>query len=645
MAFDIFKHGHRDSAPEEDDPARTRTPEEEALLAKAREEVAEREEERRGHAGDVGDFLGDMLDATAPPRAEEKFDGDALPQGPGSEDPPGVPPEPSVDVELGGEEAASPEERSPAGSEASSPFAALADRSEEPPPIRRPTAVRLDPVEATPREGPGGRELSPLMRKVMRDLQALGSVAGDRDLAYEPESASEDAERTMEMLAQGHRRRSVGVDFEPANAAREPDLEKAQAPTAVMQRPPEGREDGPTRAAGADGPTAGEKDDWLASREYSLEDLPDSGPAPALTGEDEEPGVPAADDALQEGHLGGAEILDSSDDDEAPPTGGNGVPGAPPEEDKGYGLDDLPPVPVDSGELQDEDASPVEPAMEESTLDDRGLDAALAAADEVVPGDAASADSAAEAEAASESESVVGGRAPVSDAKTGEDPAGAGGSDLTAEAPGKYGLDDLPAVPQEDDMMAPSDDRNGSAGAGDLMPDQSLPELTPPTMVTGDTPQTDPGVFTGVERALDGQVEPSIEGPAAAGPAAPAGPEAIPDISGAEHAADLSVDQLAEVEKLIEKEVELEELRSIAAREEAPPPEPRLGFLMRWVGKASTAVAAAFVMTRDTVDRRLAPYSLSCKILLGIAGILLLAVVGALSLKTWILPAWSQPAG
>ena len=54
---------------------------------------------------------------------------------------------------------------------------------------------------------------------------------------------------------------------------------------------------------------------------------------------------------------------------------------------------------------------------------------------------------------------------------------------------------------------------------------------------------------------------------------------------------------------------------------------------------------ARLTQARAIADAWLAPYSLSCKTLLGIVGIIMLVVVGALSFKTWILPTWSQPGG
>ncbi len=671
MAFDIFKNRGR-GGPPEDDAAKTRTPEEKALLAKAKEEAAKREDERRDNALDVGDFLGDMLDASAP-RAEEELDQERLSSGPGVE--PGASPEPNVDLELRGDEAMPPEERESA--EAYSPFAVLADEAEEPPPIRRPSAVRLDPVEATPREGPGGRELSPLMRKVMRDLQALGGAGDDKSLAYEPETAAADTSQTMEILIQGRRRPAMALDFEPEDAAEEPNLEKTRAPTTVMESLPEadpeeqaGHTSEEAGASGGEGaPEAGGAegggDDWLASREYSLEDLPEGGLSNNLTGEDEEPGEHADDDALQEGDLGGADLLDAAgeNDDALSPLPGSGDVGASElkaDADPEYGLDDLPSALAGSGGMEEEDSAPVEPAMEESTFDDRGLDVALAAADDAVPEEESPEDSASSAETVaspSEAETVA--------AQEANEPGGGAEVEETTPAYAKetkevkevaapavetgsgYGLDDLPAVPQDTDMMLPSDERSASAsasaGAGDQLADQSLPDLVPPTIAAEGAAAPDSAGFTGVERALDGQVEPSMDGPAA--PVPTPAPALIPDMSGAEHAADLNVSQLAEVEKLIEKEVELEELRTIAEQEEVAPPEPRLAFLVRWVCSISAIVAATFTRVRDAADTKLAPYSLSCKIILGISGILLLAVVGALGFKTWILPAWSPPAG
>jgi len=158
-----------------------------------------------------------------------------------------------------------------------------------------------------------------------------------------------------------------------------------------------------------------------------------------------------------------------------------------------------------------------------------------------------------------------------------------------------------------------------------------------------------------VERAVDGSVEPSSGTAAPGGAGAEAGapmsearlPPAPPppqeELVGAERAADLSARQLAAVERLLERDVEPEESRAALLRA-GPPPAERLGLLVRKLGDLVERLAAAAAGARKAVDRRLVPYSLSCKALLGIAGLVTLAVVGALSFKIWILP-WMRSGG
>jgi hypothetical protein len=119
-------------------------------------------------------------------------------------------------------------------------------------------------------------------------------------------------------------------------------------------------------------------------------------------------------------------------------------------------------------------------------------------------------------------------------------------------------------------------------------------------------------------------------------PPAPSAPAPGDDAPEPKRAADFSAEQLAAVERMIEQEVEAEEKEAVAP-EGIPVREP-------WLVTAGRRAAAAWLAVVETarggygaVDRVLEPYALSCKKLLGIAGIITLCVVGALSFKIWVL--------
>jgi hypothetical protein len=608
MAYDLLHNRHRDG-PEDGDPDRTRTPEEEAMLARAREEAARRASQRREGAGEVNDLLGDMLDASAPPRAERDEQEAGRPEA--GED------LPAIDLDLGADDGSAGQV--PSGLAASeegaapSPFAALSEPGQEPPPIRRPTAVRLDPEAARPREGPAGRELSPLMRKVLRDLRELGAVSRGAQFDFEPESSAAGAEQTMELLAVGRRRAPAGIDFEPAESAEDPGT-RVQAGRAAGAVPRPGTEPGAT-GPGDDQPGPRE-----AGEQYSLDDLPAPG-APAQPAEDEdEPAEQAPEgDALPGGELEDAGLLDASAADrrKAPgPVGGEHPGGESPE--SAYSLEDLPPAPAAGSQGEEGPAPPDEAPMTESSLDEQGLDAALAAA---LPPSAGPQDA--------ESASPPGGPSP-----------NARRSEAGPQAPVRsYGLEDLPEVPENLASTLSSEEGGGSSGGGEQLPDQPLPDLMPPASEAPADGGLPSAGFTAVERALDG-----TGGSADPGTSAGSAPrsEPAPQLSGAERAADLSVAQLAAVEQMLERDAERLEAESFTAAAGGSP-QPRLAFLLRWVQRGYLAVTTAAASLRGAVDRRLEPYSLSCRILLGIAGILILAVVGVLSIKTWVLPVWFQP--
>ena len=113
-------------------------------------------------------------------------------------------------------------------------------------------------------------------------------------------------------------------------------------------------------------------------------------------------------------------------------------------------------------------------------------------------------------------------------------------------------------------------------------------------------------------------------------------------MAGSERAADLSARQLAAVERLLEREVEPTESLAAPVRERT---SERLSLAARTLRAATERLAGRARGARKAADRRLAPYSLSCKKLLGIAGLLVLAAVAALSFKTWVLPWFAGGSG
>jgi hypothetical protein len=547
MAFDLFGRSRKPEKEEEEpvdpDSTKERTPEEEALLQKAREEAALRASERREEAGDVADLLGGMLDASAPLRAKEPGERD---EGP-----------PSVDLVLDAD-VESPEEKSKPG-DFLSPFAALTEDA-------GPAVVRVPRAEDRPEGRIPGPELSPLMRVVRRKLEALGRSGSDPRPDFEPESAAEDNSRTMAVLAQGRRKHPVGLTFEPEDAAEQSGGEAASVPTRVM--PAAERE-----AAASQGATPGDPDS-VVSREYSLDDLPESEFPGAGPGDEEEPSDGGDGDSLQEGELGSAELLDAR-----------------PQDDEG------PATPPEAGA----------PASE-ADLDERALEDALAAVDRVAP--------------------------------EGTSPGAAAGSRTAPTAPDappgapekEYGLEDLPPAPDGGAPTEPSDER---LTADDRIFEQSLTDLAAPAPAPPPS-QAGPGGLTALERALDDSVEPSDE--------VPATPRSDFAFVGSERAADLSVEQLAAVERIIEDEVEVEE-REAQQAEEKCISEERLAVLLGRLRRLTEWLGSRTAVLREVADAKLAPYSLNCKVLLGIVGVITLAVIGALSVKTWLLPTWTAPGG
>jgi len=129
-----------------------------------------------------------------------------------------------------------------------------------------------------------------------------------------------------------------------------------------------------------------------------------------------------------------------------------------------------------------------------------------------------------------------------------------------------------------------------------------------------------------------GRLRPAVSGPQSAVAGSPAGSPRPP---AAEHAADLSVQQLAEVERRIEGQIP-----PVKQRPAAPGPEaaPKRAGRARPLASLLAALRRSLGRRQRSADRALEPYGLSCKRLLGVAGILIWAVLIAYVLKTWILP-------
>ncbi len=590
MPFDFFsrkkKKGEEpapSSPPPDPDSADERTHEEEAIAERARAEAARRAEERRGDATEVADFLGDMLEASAPRKEEEA-------QPPQEESP-------SVGLVLGGEssgpapEAGGAAPFAPETDEIPAPFVAF-DAGEPPAPP--------PPPAFAPEPEPEAARLSPPLQAVLEEFRSLGRSASDPRLSFEAELSSDETDRTIALLVKERRAHPVALAFEPEEAADAEADTEATRKTAILEPvPPRASEPGATTAHHhTETPSPVEEEAPPLSREYSLDDLPGSaspGDAPA-----EEPAAPEGEDRLAEGELADAGLLDAAG--EEPP-----IP--PPEPE--YGLDDLPEAEdenADAGPEEEPVAS--EPAMEDANLQ-AGLDEALAAAD--------AADAGPEPVAAP------------------DEPAPA-----PAPAPRDYSLDDLPEAPTGPADEELSDERTAP---DDQMPDQSLPSLAPPSQDS--TEPASPGGMTALERAVDGSVEPSTEAGAASGPMSeaqlpPAPPPPEEDVAGSERAADLSARQLAAVERLLEREVEPAEALAAPVRERTV---ERLGLAVRTLRATTGWLAGKARGTRKATDRRLAPYSLSCRKLLGIASLLVLAAIATLSFKIWVLPWFAGGSG
>jgi hypothetical protein len=134
-------------------------------------------------------------------------------------------------------------------------------------------------------------------------------------------------------------------------------------------------------------------------------------------------------------------------------------------------------------------------------------------------------------------------------------------------------------------------------------------------------------------------VLPPLVPPRPAPAPAPPRPAAAPAPASREsaRAADMSVQQLAAVERRIAAEVGREERRTASGRRAPAPPRPAPPPLPARARRAALRAAGAARAARRAADRALARYSLSCEILLGIAGIITLCIIAGLSFRIWVL--------
>jgi hypothetical protein len=466
------------------------------------------------------------------------------------------------------------------------PFAPFAEAAEANAGQFRPR--RTSPAPAVP-AGEGAAPLSPAMAAVLENLLSLGGPPLGRRLSFEDEGAAANYTNTMTMLARGRRHRAPELAFEPEEAAagaesgkRTMMLSRDELARVLPAKPPD---------AGADPPSP--------TPEYSLDDLPGTpGPPPGRRRADEDDEV-VGEAELSEGELAGADLL-------ATPTSGVAQPdaGGPAPDGRDYGLDDLPEVSPRSAAPRADGAGDAGPEMSEVVLDERGLDAALADADRLGTSGAAG---------------------------------GAGPGTPPPELPGPrektYGLEDLPAAPASGGSTPPPSGE--AAPSGDRISEVTMPDFAFPGEVSSGPPVVPSTGFTAVERAVEAKADPSGARKAGAGREAPVPAAAPEQLAVARNAAELSVQQLADVEQFLERQID-EAARDGRARVVVQ----RSGLLGR-VTRLSRYTAAAIGRLAGRLivraDGRLERYCLSCKILLGFAGIIILAVVGALSYRTWLI--------
>jgi hypothetical protein len=189
-----------------------------------------------------------------------------------------------------------------------------------------------------------------------------------------------------------------------------------------------------------------------------------------------------------------------------------------------------------------------------------------------------------------------------------------------------YSLEDLPPVPGRRPRTEPGEEGEFT---GDRLAEQALPDLafSPGEDLLEEAAQRTPLVpdaETGARGIMsDAQFPPA--------------PLPLPqEVVGARRAADMSTRELVAVERLLEGDLRPTEYEApiggLVALEE--PRKPRLTERLR---SMLSAAGESLSELRGSLDRRLAPYALNCKTLLGIVGILTLCLIGAMSYRVWVL--------
>jgi hypothetical protein len=531
------------------DPDYERTPEEEALAARAREEAARRATERLGQAEEVSDLLGGMLEV-------DESGGEKPGPAPGRK--PSIPPDAAA--------------ARAAGSTARKiPTFKPEERGE-----RRPGK----PGGA----GAAGREpvhpLSPELRPVMDGLMELGRSDSDAAPDFAEGSA---AGEPAGAPAPERRRRTPRLAFEPDESVGL-DVESPSVPkTEIFTSPP------------VEAPRPAD----VTSRTEAFQP---AGPAPSGDAAPQAKAVPPEEDVEADDST---RILASA----AVKRGTSSR--------RLYSLDDLPDagIPAEEDDLAEE----VPPVDGEETLAEVELPWAGLLD---VPDEEETEESPASDDAELDRLLVAAGVEP--------------------EEEGRPPSPELPA-PEDLEPAITTEISGAAATSSDLLAEQTMPDFEIPTETDEEpgerAPEVPPAPEPLEERAaeevpipLEETAPPAEQQPVPAGEAEEG---LVESLGGAERAADLSVGQLAAVEKLIEEDVGAEEEASAALAVDLYPEAPGIGPLSRLLS-AARGGAAALVSLRAAADRALKPYSLSCRLLLGIAGILMLCVAGALSIKTWI---------
>jgi hypothetical protein len=557
--------------------------EEQLLAEKARVAAAKREAERRGQAQEISDFLEAIL-------APESEEAPAEPAGPG------------VGMVL----TAEPEERGARAAPAPAPFAGDAAPAEAPA-KPRPSAG----------EGQVGRTLSSSLAATYLELQSLGrGEEAAEQLNFEPEEPSSEFSRNVTAL-RSHPRRPAALAFEPEEAARAagpapasssiPGSESSR-PTAILARSAEPGAPAPGGEGRPPPAEPGPEPSPQPGQEASLEDqlrLADQEPPPAAI-----PDAAAQEEEKSKAitrhlPLPGAALADEGPGAAEPPPAAAPAPEPSPPDAARYSLDDLPAAPpTETPQEPAEGPSEIEPAMADAGDDEAGLREALAAAEA-----AARATTLGELSVAAV---VAAGRGP---------------QPAAAPPPKEYSIADLPEAPAGA-PRAQGDEPERQPAGDDRISEEKIPELiAPPERAAAQLPPRPaaPAAPAAPTRAADGAREAQVGRAAGGGP--------VPAPVAAENAADLSAQQLAAVERYIVSQVDAEPERPKPAGLAAPGPRPRPA-----LNRMAEAVRKGAGRVVKSLDRLLEPYGLSCKRLLGIAGILILAGMAAYILKTWVLP-------